>query len=129
MGATIHTYKWLNGALTHLSDTFIFSEGFTEGKGSAIRISHDGRFLYATERATETILVFSVDGEKLTLIQRIDCRGTEPRDFLIVGNGAYAICANQFGDNCSLYKVLKDGTLTYVRSFEIAAPISIIEAN
>lgn len=129
MGAAIHIYKWSDGALSYISHTSLLSEGDADGKGAAIRISIDGTRLYVTERATEKIFVFSVDCERLTLLQSIDCRGTEPRDLLIIGNGNYAICANQFANKCSLYKVLKDGTLKYLNSFDIAAPISIIETK
>ena len=128
MGSAVHTYRWDNGSLTHLSDTSLLPEGMTEGKGSAIRLSADGKRLYATERATKKIVVFEANGDRLTLVQRIDCCGDEPRDLLLVANEQYAVCANQFSDNCSVYRVEK-GRLTYVSSFSIPAPISIIEKN
>ena len=127
MGAGIHTYAWSGNALLHLCDTELLDEDVINGKGSAIRLSKDGRRLYVTERKTETILVFSICGDKLTLLQRIPSRGKEPRDIMLIANEDYAICANQFGDCCSVYKILNDGTLNYVRSFEIPAPISIVE--
>ena len=129
MGAAIHVYEWSDGTLSHLSDVSALPEGMTEGKGSAIRLSADGKRLYVTERATRTVAVFEVNGEKLKLIQRIDCRGDEPRDLLLISDEKYAVCANQFGDNCSVYKLAEDGRLEYMKSFELPAPISIIEAN
>ncbi len=95
-----------NGVLTYVSHTSLLSEETTDGKGAAIRIGIGGSRLYVTERSTENIFVFSVDNERLTLLQRIDCRGTEPRDILIVGNGNYAICANQFANKLPLCVVL-----------------------
>ncbi len=127
MGAAIHTYEWSDGSLAHISDTSLLPDGTTEGKGSAIRLSADGKKLYVTERATKTIVTLSVDGEKLTLIDRIDCKGDEPRDLLLIDNGKFAVCANQFSDHCSIYGVDKSGLLRYVSSFVISAPIAITE--
>ena len=129
MGAAIHVYKWLDGILSHLSDVSILPDGMTEGKGSAIRLSADGKRLYVTERATKTIVTLSVDGEKLTLIDRIDCKGDEPRDLLLIDNENFAICANQFGNDCSMFKVRIDGTLEYLSSLKIEAPLCLLEAG
>ena len=129
MGAAIHVYKWLDGTLSHLSDVSILPDGMTEGKGSAIRLSADGKRLYVTERATKTIITLSVDGEKLTLIGRIDCKGDEPRDLLLIDNENFAICANQFGNDCSMFKVRIDGTLEYLSSLKIEAPLCLLEAE
>ena len=128
MGATVHTYRWTDGLLTHLSDVSLLPEGMTEGKGSAIRLSRDGRFLYTTDRATRMIVVFEINDGRPTLVQRIDCRGDEPRDLVLMAEEKYMVCANQFSDNCSVYRV-EEGRLTYVSSFSIPAPISIIEKN
>ena len=127
MGAAIHTYKWSDGVLIHISDISLLPEGLTEGKGSAIRLSKDGRRLYVTEREAEDILVFSIDGDRITFIQRVKCVGEEPRDFLLVNDDQYAVCANQFSGDCSVYKVEASGTLTYISSFCVPQPISIIE--
>lgn len=127
MGASIHTYKWNDGVLTHISNVSCLPDGMTEGKGSAIRISQDGKRLYVTERATKSIVAFSVDGENLTLVDRVDCHGDEPRDLILVGNESYAICANQFSDNCTIFKVCNDGTLEYLRSLSIKAPLCLLE--
>ena len=129
MGAAIHTYEWSDGSLAHISDTSLLPDGTTVGKGSAIRLSADGKMLYVTERATENIFVFSVDNERLDLLQRIDCRGTEPRDLLLIDNGNFAVCANQFGNDCSMFKVRIDGTLEYLSSLKIEAPLCLLEAG
>lgn len=129
MGASIHTYAWSDGVLKHLSDVSLLPASMTEGKGSAIRLSKSGRFLYTTDRATKEIVVFEVDGAELKLIQRIDCRGDEPRDLLLIDGEKYAVCANQFSDSCSVYGVGEDGMLDYISSFDIPAPISIVEKH
>ena len=127
MGAAIHTYKWTDGFLTWLSDTPLLPEDMPSGKGSAIRLGIDGSRLYVTERATEAIYVLAVDGDRLSLLQRISCDGKEPRDFLLIDREEYAICANQFSDSCSVYRVKNDGSLAYLSRFQLPAPISILK--
>ena len=70
--------------------------------------------------------IFEANGDRPTPVQYIDCHGDETRDLLLVANEQYAVCANQFSDNCSVYRVEK-GRLTYVSSFDIPAPIAIVE--
>ncbi|MGM9903227.1 6-phosphogluconolactonase [Enterococcus sp. 10A9_DIV0425] len=77
-----------------------------ENGGAAIRISNDGRFLYASNRGHNSIAVFSIseDGEKLESIQTISTEGDFPRDFALDSDNNYVVCANQNTDNLSLYK-------------------------
>lgn len=129
MGAAIHTYKWNDGHLSHLFDTSLLSDGMTEGKGAAIKISRDGKRIYATERATQAIVVLEADGERFKTVQRVDCHGEEPRDFLLLDGEKFAVCANQFSDNCSLFKVNGDGTLECLYSLEVKAPLCLVEVK
>jgi 6-phosphogluconolactonase len=129
MGAAIHTYKWNDGHLSHLFDTSLLSDGMTEGKGAAIKISRDGKRIYATERATQAIVVLEADGERFKTVQRVDCHGEEPRDFLLLDGEKFAVCANQFSDNCSLFKVNGYGTLECLYSLDVKAPLCLVEVK
>ena len=125
MGGAIHTCKWDDGILTHISDYSLLPEGVNRGKGAAIRLSPDGKLIYATERATKSIVILRIDGASLAVVDRVSCQGDEPRDLLLAVNGEYAVCANQFSDSCSVYKVESNGGLTYIGSFNIPAPIAV----
>ena len=129
MGAAIHTYEWSDGSLAYISDTSLLPDGTTEGKGSAIRLSADGKMLYVTERATKNIVTLSVDGENLTILDSITCKGDEPRDLMLTTDGAYVVCADQFSDNCTTFKIHPDGTLEYLRSLSIKAPLCLLETK
>ena len=101
---------------------------YTEHNGSAaIRISHDGRFLYASNRGHNSIAVFTVsaDGLALQLIQRISSEGDFPRDFNLDPTEKFVICANQNTDNSTLYRRNPEtGFLTKVQQ-DIVTPESV----
>lgn len=128
MSATVSVLSYDDGNLTYLHDVNAKPQGYDgQGKGSAIKLSLDGKRLYVTERGSETITLFDVNGGKLTLVAHFDTHGAEPRDFTLLANERYAVCTNQFGNTVVLYRVEADGMLTYIRSFSLEAPLCAIE--
>ena len=79
----------------------------------AIRLSADGKTLYISNRGENTLVAFDVDGDSLTLKQKIDCRGDFPRDFDLTPDGKTLICCNQYTNDLTVFSVLPDGTLAY----------------
>ena len=69
--------------------------GFAGKKhAAAIKISEDGKFLFASNRGHDSIAVFEVrDDGTLTLLDIAKTGGSSPRDFALAGN--YIIAANQ----------------------------------
>ena len=85
--------------------------------------------MFVTERATEKIVTVALDGAHMTVVSSVDCGGKEPRDLAFVADGRVAICANQFGDCVTVFRVSEDGVLSPWTSFALPAPICVIEAN
>lgn len=129
MAATVSVFAYDDGHLTYLHDVDAKPKGFSgQGAGSAIRLSGDGRRLYVTERGSNTIALFAVDGANLTLIDHYSAYGNHPRDFDLIADGRYAVCTNQFSDSFVLYRVDADGTLQYLQSVTLEAPLAVLEA-
>lgn len=100
-------YDATKGSFSPLMETSLIPDDWTAFNGSAaIRISHDGRFLYASNRGHDSIAVFSVspDGRKISLIQRISTEGKIPRDFALDPTEKYVLVVNQDSDNGTLYR-------------------------
>lgn len=74
--------------------------------GAAIKMSFDGKFLYASNRGSNTIAIFSVNSETgyLTLINQQEVFGITPRDFTISPNNKWLIVANQDTNNLVVFK-------------------------
>ena len=71
-----------------------------------VAVSQDGKFLYASNRGEDSLVVFSVaasDGA-LTLIQRTSCGGKTPRHFTLDPSGRWLVCANQDSASITVFR-------------------------
>ncbi|WP_165005318.1 MULTISPECIES: lactonase family protein [unclassified Enterococcus] len=101
------SYQKEDGTFQELQKISTLPEEFTEENGgAAIRISTDGRFLYASNRGHNSIAVFAIseDGTHVERTQIISTEGDFPRDFALSSDDRYVVCANQNTDNLSLYR-------------------------
>ncbi|MGR3741500.1 lactonase family protein [Companilactobacillus sp. DQM5] len=91
---------------------------------AAIRISNDGRFLYASNRGHDSIAIYEVseDGEHLKKLEYQDIHGKGPRDFDLDPSNNFLLCANQDSDNLTLFsRNIKTGLLTILKE-QVAIP-------
>jgi 6-phosphogluconolactonase len=111
MGSSVHAFDYDNGKLKETQTITLLSDGF-KGKtaGAAIKISPDGRFLYASNRLeTNEISVYAIDPDngKLIFVQRVSSYGKNPRDFAIDPNGNFLVLANQDSDTIYVMRIDK----------------------
>ena len=93
-------------------------DGYTDHNGAAaIKISHDGKFIYVSNRGHDSITVFAVkEDHTLELKQRVSTFGEFPRDFNWDPSEQFVVATNQNTDNATLYKrSAKDGCLTPIQ--------------
>ena len=127
MGGSVTSFSFVGGNIVYCDTVSILSDSFTgTPSGAAIKLSKDGKRLYVTERASQSIAVLSVNGSRLSVIDRVDCRGKEPRDFTLLANERYAVCTNQFSDSVALFEV-NNGIPHYLYSFDVPAPLCVVE--
>lgn len=96
--------------------------------GAAVRISKDGKFIYASNRGEDTLVVFKTDQMgTLTFQQRISTFGEHPRDFSLSEDNQYCVVANLHTNNLVLYKRDKhSGVLEVIqKDFEIPEPTCV----
>lgn len=93
-----------------------------ENLGSAIHITQDGKFLYASNRGHDSIAVFKIDSlsGKLTLVSHTSTMGKHPRDFEIDPTGNFLIAANMDSNNIVIFKIDKQSGMLE-QTGEIAA--------
>ncbi|MCU0913455.1 MAG: lactonase family protein [Planctomycetes bacterium] len=96
---------------------------------SAIRVSADGRFLYAGNRLHDTIAIFSIgpDGA-LTYLGEEWTRGNYPRSFNFDPTGQFLYVCNQRADNLAVFRVDRPtGRLAFTGHYTpVGNPSSII---
>ncbi len=128
MSATLSVFAYSDGKLTYIKDTDIKPASYSgQGKGSAIKMSKDGKRLYMSERGSETVVLADVDGENVSVRAHADSHGSEPRDISLIADECFLVCTNQFSDNISVYEVSSDGTLALTDALPISAPLCVCE--
>lgn len=78
-----------------------------ESSASEILVSADGRFVYAGNRAENSLLVYAVDPRKGTLspVQRIGSGGEIPWGFAFDPSGRWLLVANEKSDRITIFAI------------------------
>lgn len=125
---TVLTYDKTDGGFTQKQKVSTLPKDFDgENGGAAIRISNDGRYLYASNRGHNSIAAFAVaeDGLSIDSIQIISTEGDFPRDFALSPDNNYLVAANQNSDNLTLYRRNSEtGLLTMIQK-DVFAPEAV----
>ena len=117
-----------SGALVPLERVSMLPSDFT-GKSSAadIHFSPDGKFLYASNRGHDSIVIYAVNAQtgKLTLVGHTNTHGKHPRNFNMDATGELLFVANKDSDNVVVFKRDKEtGKLTYTeKQLSIPTPV------
>lgn len=122
LDATIHVFDWdaKKGELKEKQSVSGLPPGVTGRIAAAdLHITPDGKFLYSSVRASNTLVGFQVnpaDG-KLTLIEFVTTE-TEPRAFNIDPSSRYLFAAGQRSHRMSSYRIEPDtGKLTKLKEY------------
>jgi len=101
----------------------------SQSSGADIHLSPDGRFLYASNRGHNSIVIYEVnpDDGSLQLVGHELTQGEAPRNFALSPDGRYLLVANQ-GTNTivSFERNEQKGTLAYVGQIAAPTPVCII---
>ena len=113
MGGCVVVYRWYPGS-GHLDSLQRIATHPDTTKGpfrsADLHVSADGRFLYVTNRESESnITTFSIDKDKGTLrtIGYTPVLGKEPRNFTIDPTGRYLLVGNQDSDEVVIFSIDK----------------------
>jgi 6-phosphogluconolactonase len=104
-------YNAVNGTLTQQQMLSTLPSGFAGTNfTSEVRVSSDGRFVYAANRLHDTVGIFRVDGSgRLASVGQASTLGDYPRSFTIDPNGKFLYSCNQRSDAITAFRVLGDG--------------------
>jgi len=99
-----------------------------ENTGADIHISADGKFLYASNRGHNSIVIFSVkDDGSLEVVGYEPVRGEGPRNFCLSPDESYLLVANQYTNSIISFKRdAQTGLMSYVDEIEAPSPVCIV---
>ena len=98
-------------------------------KSADIHVSKDGKFLYASNRGHESIVVYEVNQENghLKTIEYTSVLGVHPRNFSLTPDNQYLLVANRDTDNIVCFKRdFKTGKLKFVSEIYAPTPTCIL---
>lgn len=99
-------------------------EGFTEkSAGAAIRITKDGKHLYASNRGNNSIAVYQLLSDGcLKIVEYVPSRGRSPRDFALNLSEDFLVVAHQDSGNLTLFERDKETGKLTLRQQDVPAP-------
>jgi len=130
MHSAITAFTYKKGRLTAFQTVETLPANYTGRKWSAdIHISPDGKFLYGSNRAHESLTIFRINQKngRLTLVGHESVRGKTPRNFVIDPTGNFILVANQDSNNITVFKRNKQtGRLTYTgKEIYVSQPVCL----
>jgi len=130
-GVTVFSYN--NGSLKKIQETKLTAEGFAGQNGAAdIHLSHDGKFLYASNRGSENnITIFSIAGNGLiSKTGQVSTLGKGPRNFVIDPSGKFLLVGHQQTNDVVIFeRNAADGSLKDTgKRIAVGAPVCLVFA-
>jgi 6-phosphogluconolactonase len=133
MGSTLTalSYDPRRGALDELQTISTLPDDFHQPtSGAEVQVHPSGKFVYASNRGHDSIVVFSADARtgKLTYVQHQPTGGKIPRHFALDPSGQWLLAENQGSDNIVVFSVdSKSGRLMPAgHTIEVGAPVCVL---
>lgn len=127
---TVQSLHYANGQYTPLAEVSLLPSTVNQySKAAAVRLSRDGRFLYATNRGFDTVVVFALDGAGgLTRVESVFSGGDSPRDAHILPGDDLFATANESSNRLVLFhRDSESGRLTpHGAVFPMPQPLCIL---
>ncbi len=131
---TMCAYEPERGVLRPLETVSTLPEGFVgENTCAHVAVAPSGRFVYASNRGHDSIVIFAHDATngRLTVVGHEPTGGKTPRAFALDATGAWLLAANQDSDSILSFSVDEStGMLKPSGAVaEIPAPVCVVFAN
>lgn len=110
MGNEVMAFRWdaQRGVLTQFQSVKTLASDFTGPSTTAeIAIHTNGKYLYASNRGENSIVVYAIDakGGELSFRQRVPSRGAIPRYFTFDPSNKWLVVSNNEGGNIVVFSV------------------------
>jgi len=127
---TVFSNDEKTGTLHSLQTISALPKDFTGKNDDAeIEMHPSGKFLYASNRGSDTVTEFAIDPAKgtLTPVAYTPTQGKEPRSFEIDPTGKFLFAANQKSDNIVIFRIdAKTGRLTSTgQVLDVGSPVCV----
>jgi 6-phosphogluconolactonase len=131
---TAFRYDASRGSLKELQTLSTLPKSWSGSNSTAEIVVHpNARFLYASNRGDDSIVVFRIDPSRgtLTFVDRTPTQGKTPRNFAIDPSGTFLLAANQDSGSIVTFRIDSGtGRLTPTADMlEVPSPVCILFAE
>lgn len=127
---SLFSYSPKDGVLEEIENISTLPNDFKEWNSTAdIHVHPNGKFLYASNRGHNSIVIFALDDEgRMSLVGHTPTRGEIPRNFVIHPSGDYLYVANQNTDTIEIFSIdPESGTLSFTgNKLDVPTPVCIL---
>ena len=132
LNSTITAVKYRNGKFEVGNTISTLPEDFSgESYSAAVRIHPSGRYIYSSNRGSDSISVFTINQNgDLTRVQTFGEGLGWVRDFNVTPSGKFIVAGNERNDQVVLLKLNEQGLIDqYISSLELPAPSCFVFLN
>ncbi|RTQ46303.1 lactonase family protein [Hymenobacter gummosus] len=125
---TALSYEAAAGTFRELHTVPALPAGFSGPNSSAdIHVAPDGRFVYASNRGHDSLVVLAVDAAsgRLALVEHVSTQGKTPRNFALTPDGRLLLVANQNSGSIFSYHVDRASGRLRPTGFAATAPAPV----
>ncbi len=132
MGSAVTTFSYhaADAAMAPLQTVPVEPTNSLRKAGAEVQVSASGKFLYASNRFDNIIVVYAIDSTKgtLTQVQSVALEGKTPRHFVLDPTGQWLWEENQDSNTIVIYRVdQKTGQLSrFGQPLDIASPTCVV---
>lgn len=124
---TTFAYEAASGTLKELQTLTTLPQDFqSTSVAGTIQVHPNGKFLYATNRGPDNIVLFSIDSRAgtLTFVESVSAQGKTPGSLAIDPDGGLLLAANQGSDTINMFRIdPKTGRLQVTgQALEVGTP-------
>lgn len=125
--SSVTVFENSGGALTEIQTIPALPEGFSGTSYCAdIHISQDGKWVYASNRGHNSVVVFKrFNDGKLEIVKHVGVEGNWPRNFTLDPTGNYMLVANQRSNNITVFRMENGIPVFTGKSLPLPAPVCI----
>ncbi|MGH9378562.1 MAG: lactonase family protein, partial [Terriglobia bacterium] len=128
---TVFSYDAQRGALRPVQTVSSLPPDFRgKSTGAEVQALPSGRFLYASNRGSDSLAVFAINRRNGTLkpVEYVPAGGKTPRMFAIDPSSTYLFAANQDSDNIVIFRINKaTGKLTPTgQQIKLSSPVCVV---
>ncbi len=124
--STVHSFRMNQGKWHESSCVQTVTAGKIRNQSSAIRLSNDEKWVFASNRGADTVSMIQFDGERLRLIWNEPC-GSNPRDMDLSSDGKWLVLGNMDQNLVTVYHVeYKSGRLKKHAEIDLPSPVAVL---